>query len=75
MNDSKFMTYSMETLAGNIRKRREEAGLTRREFARESGVAESSIYNIEKRLTQPRIDTIWIIARHLGVSLDELCGG
>lgn len=75
MNDSKFMTYSMETLAGNIRKRREEAGLTRREFARESGVAESSIYNIEKRMTQPRIDTIWIIARYLGVSLDELCGG
>ena len=75
MNDSKFMTYSMETLAENIRKRREEAGLTRREFARESGVAESSIYNIEKQLTQPRIDTIWIIARYLRVSLDELCGG
>lgn len=69
------MNYSMETLAGNIRKRREEAGLTRREFAQESGVAESSIYNIEKRLTQPRIDTIWIIAQHLGVGLDELCGG
>ena len=69
------MTYSMETLAGNIRRKREEAGMTRRQFAAAAGVSEASIYNIEKRLTQPRIDTIWIIAQHLGVGLDELCGG
>ena len=55
-----------------LRIRREAAGISREELARQAGVARSTIYLVEDRLTDTRIGTLIKIAKALRVSPAEL---
>lgn len=57
-----------------LRARREEQGLSLREFARRLGVSPSAISKIETDKYRPSVSTLWSIVSELGMSLDELFG-
>ena len=52
-----------------LREARREAGITQRELAARSGVAQPAIARIERGLTVPRVDTLERILRALGFRL------
>lgn len=56
-----------------MRQIRESRGMTQSELAKETGIPQSVISDIESGKTKnPRIDTMEAIARVLGVKLEEL---
>ncbi len=57
-----------------LRARREQQGLSLREFARRLGVSPSAISKIETDKYRPSVSTLWAIVTELGMSLDELFG-
>lgn len=59
----------MQNRVNEIRK---EKGWTLRSLARETGYSKTTINNIERGNTNPRIDTLELIANTLGVSVNEL---
>ncbi len=61
-----------ETLGQRLQRLRRAAGLTQAEFAGRAGVPLKSVLNWEQDRRQPRIDAVVDLARHLGVSLEEL---
>lgn len=53
---------------------RQNAGLTRKQLAIQSGYGYPNIRNIEENIINPRIDMIVDIADTLGISVDEYIG-
>lgn len=66
------MTFSIETLAKNLRRRRTEMGLTQDELAKMVGIGQSAVCTIEQCRHIPRVDTVCMLAEALGMTLDEL---
>lgn len=62
------------TIGESIRKSREKAGLSKKEFSVRSGYNLMAIWRIENGKTTPSIVTAIDFADVLGVSLDELVG-
>ena len=58
-----------EEIRGQLIKAREEAGLTQKDLARLSGLAQSNISNIENGSNRPTITTLKKIADALGKRL------
>lgn len=59
-------------LAANVRRRREEIGLSLSALARTSGVSKSTLSEIERGMGNPAIDTLWALAQALGVPFAAL---
>lgn len=59
-------------LAANVRRRREELGLSLSAVARASGISKSTLSEIERGLGNPAIDTLWALAQALGVPFAAL---
>lgn len=57
-----------------LRKIREEAGLTRKQFGQIFGLSERQIASYESGETDPRLEEVERIAAYFSVSLDELFG-
>ena len=62
-------------LGPNIRARRLEHGLSLRELARRVGVSASALSQIENGHSRPSVDTLYELARQLGVTPDEIFFG
>lgn len=58
----------------NIQKARKKAGLTQKELAQKTGIAEITIRQYENNKRTPKTETLGKIADVLGVSLGELFG-
>jgi transcriptional regulator with XRE-family HTH domain len=66
---------SSKTLASNIKKYRQKAGLSQDQLARKAGIPYSTYLKIESGYTpNPSIQAVASIAEALGVSIDELVG-
>ncbi len=66
---------SGSALASRLRKARLDARLTVRELARQLGVSASFVSQLENGKSQPSVATLYSLAQHLGVSLDEFFEG
>lgn len=62
----------LNRIAGVLRKRREDMGLTVRALASRSGVSSSMISDVERALKSPTISTLAALARALDVPLSTL---
>ena len=62
-------------LGPNIRARRKEHGLSLRELARRVGVSASALSQIENGHSRPTVNTLYELARQLGVTPDEIFFG
>lgn len=59
----------------NLRRRRDEANLSRWELSIRSGVSPQTISDIEMKGTNPRVDIAEKLATALGTTVDDLIGG
>lgn len=62
------------SLGARLREARLQRGLSLRSVAQALGVSASLISQVEIGKTQPSVSTLYALANHLGVSLDELLG-
>lgn len=62
------------TVGEAMKKAREEAGLTVPNLSAITGISSAGIYQYEKDINKPRIDTAEILADALGISIDEYVG-
>ncbi|MCR2762555.1 helix-turn-helix domain-containing protein [Microbacterium sp. zg.B48] len=63
-----------DSLGARLREVRTQRGLSLRSVAQSLGVSASLISQVEIGKTQPSVATLYALASHLGVSLDELMG-
>ncbi|WP_159499840.1 helix-turn-helix domain-containing protein [Microbacterium sp. 18062] len=63
-----------DDLGTRLRQARVTRGLSLRSVAQELGVSASLISQVEIGKTQPSVSTLFALATHLGVSLDEMLG-
>ena len=63
-----------DSLGERLREARTKRGLSLRSVAQSLGVSASLISQVEIGKTQPSVQTLYALASHLGVSLDELVG-
>ena len=61
--------------AANLRKQRERSGLSQEALADACDLHRTEISLLERRKRSPRLETIVILARGLGVSTSELLDG
>lgn len=61
-------------LGARLREARTQRGLSLRSVAQSLGVSASLISQVEIGKTQPSVATLYAMANHLGVSLDDLLG-
>ncbi|HWL00938.1 MAG TPA: helix-turn-helix domain-containing protein [Microbacteriaceae bacterium] len=61
-------------IGARLRDARMQRGLSLRSVAQALGVSASLVSQVETGKTQPSVSTLYAIANHLGVSLDELLG-
>lgn len=59
-------------VAANVRILRERAGLNLSELAQAAGVAKSTVSQLESGRANPNIETLWAVARALGVPFGRL---
>jgi len=63
----------MRKLVGrNIRRLRNQAGLTQEQFAEKSGFSQQYLSDLERGLRNPTVVTLYELAQALGVSHTEL---
>ena len=67
--------YEMKTISDKIFELLQEKGMTQKEFARKTGIAESSVSDWKKKHTNPVSDKILILCDVLDVSPYELLSG
>lgn len=62
------------SIGARLRDARTQRGLSLRSVAQSLGVSASLVSQVETGKTQPSVSTLYAMANHLGVSLDELLG-
>lgn len=66
----------MQHISDNIKRIRNEAGLSQQELADRAGISKSQIWRLEKgEQKNPTLETLIPISKALGVSLDEIVFG
>src|SRR6266496_1998650 len=63
---------AVSNVGARLRRRREEAGLSLRQFARSLGVSASFVSQLENGKSQPSVATLYLICNALELSIDEL---
>lgn len=56
----------------NLKKIRKSRNLTQEKIAELTGLPQSTISNIEKNISSPKIDTLSKLAKGLGIEVSEL---
>lgn len=70
-----MIVANKETFGQRLKRLRESRGYSKYRLAKESGINESYIYQLEDdKVTNPRQDTLIALARPLGISISELAG-
>ena len=65
----------LDTFAGNLRRLRDERGLTQERLALEAGLELTDVGRIERREREPKLGTMTKLAAGLGVNICELFAG
>ncbi len=65
----------LDTFAGNLRRLRDERGLTQERLALEAGLELTDVGRIERREREPGLRVMTKLARGLGVNICELFSG
>jgi transcriptional regulator with XRE-family HTH domain len=65
----------LEGFAANVKRIREEKGLSQFDVEREANLHRTSIGRIESAKVEPRLITLAILAKGLGVTTDDLIAG
>lgn len=65
---------TLSLLGTNIRKHREDRGLTQFQLGEQIGLAESTISLYESGKREPNLDTVQLFADFFGCSVDQLLG-
>ena len=63
------------TISEKIFNRLNELGMTQKEFSEKTGIAQSSISDWKHKHTNPSADSLLIISKVLGLSVDDLLSG
>ena len=63
---------ALDQLAGNIKKRRAELGISQEDLALQSGIDRTFVSKIERSIANPSLKTILDIAEALDISLSDL---
>lgn len=71
VNNTKDIEY-LKAFAANLKKIREEKGLSQRVLAAKADISDSQIIRIETAKTNPTICTVKIIAQALGIEPKDL---
>ena len=66
------MGATRKTSGAAIRARREDLGVTLPTLAERVGITKGGLSKIETGISQPRIGTLFSIAKALGVELDDI---
>src|SRR5215207_8392249 len=66
------MQETVKAIAGNLRRLRTAHGLSAAALARESGVARATLAELEAGRGNPTVETLYGLARVLGVTLADL---
>src|SRR4051794_14931163 len=66
------MQETVKTIAGNVRRLRTARGLSGAALARESGVARATLAELEAGRGNPTVETLYGLARVLGVTFADL---
>lgn len=61
-------------LAQNVRRLREQLGLSQAELARRAGVSKAAVSQLEAGLSNPTVETVWALAQALGHPFSDLTG-
>jgi transcriptional regulator with XRE-family HTH domain len=69
---SEQQRQAVSNVGARLRRRREEAGLSLRHFARTLGVSASFLSQLEKGKSRPSVATLYLICNALQLSIDEL---
>lgn len=67
-DDKKYL----QQVGMNLRKKRDQIGISQQELADNSNVAKSTIQRIEKGILNPSITTLKNISLAMGISISEL---
>ena len=70
-----IQNYDPEILGSNIKETRKDHKINKSELCRRTGVSYNAMCNIENGSTNPKLETIIVIAKELGTSVDELLKG
>jgi transcriptional regulator with XRE-family HTH domain len=62
----------LATIAANLRRERERAGISLAELARRAGLAKSTLSQLEAGTGNPSIETLWSLGVALGVPFSQL---
>ena len=65
----------LATLGQNVRRRRDDRGLTQEKLAEKSGLDSTYISDIERGRRNPGIKNVARLAKALGLTTAELCRG
>jgi transcriptional regulator with XRE-family HTH domain len=66
------VTPVVKHIAENVRRLREQQGLSQGELARRSGVSKGSISQLEAGNSNPTVETVWALAHALGRPFSDL---
>ena len=66
------MERYLSTLADNVRRIREEKGLSLGQLAEQCGVSKATLFKIERATTNPTLDTILALAEALALPIESL---
>ena len=73
---NKYMSKQNQSLSKNLKRFREEKGLSQDRLAKLANIANNTIIKIEQGGNiNPRLDTLKKIAKALGISVDDLIDG
>ncbi len=65
----------MDQIGKNIKKYREERGITQEQLAAQMNVTRQAVSNWENAKTQPDLDTLFRLSQIFGISVEELIYG
>lgn len=66
------MYNPVDEFGNQVRQRREERGLTQRKLAEHLGLSYRTVLQAETHKSNPKLETVVILAKELGISIDAL---
>lgn len=66
------MQNTLDIFAAEVRKRRKQCGLSQKELAHKLNMCERTIIDLENGRSNPKGETIFLVAKELNISLDAV---
>lgn len=66
------MQNMLDVFAAEVRKRRKQIGISQKDLAHKLNMCERTIIDLENCKSNPKCETVFLIARELNISLDAI---